>query len=424
MNDIVIEVKNLSKRYKLGQYNSGMFFRDMQSRMADFLGKQDPNGKIGAKSRKELEDSFLALDNVSFEIERGSRVGIIGRNGAGKSTLLKLLSQITAPTEGEIRIKGRVASLLEVGTGFHPEMTGRENIYLNGSIMGMSRYEISRKINEIIEFSEIGEHIDTPVKRYSSGMYVRLGFAVSANLESDILIADEVLAVGDAQFQKRAIGKMNDISKGEGRTVLFVSHQMNAVKSLCNEGIVLNHGKIVKDGNIEECISYYQRSSFEEDEENELSNYNNDFFDLLEFDVVDKNGNSVKGVVENNKSNFVRISIMLKKLHSAFNIGYAMYNAMGEVLYWSNSSDNKDGNSGFELGINTFMVEIPAHFLNEDTYYIKLMSSIHYQEWIINPDKSAPSKEYIVLGGLSESPFWTIKRPGLCAPLLEWKRIE
>ncbi len=424
MSDIVIDVRNVSKRYKLGQYNSGTLYRDLQSRIAEKLGRLDPNSKIGTKSRRELDDYFSAIDDVSFKIERGSRVGIIGRNGAGKSTLLKLLSQITAPSEGEIRINGRIASLLEVGTGFHPEMTGRENIYLNGTIMGMKRYEISKKIDEIIEFSGIGEHIDTPVKRYSSGMYVRLGFAVAANLESDILIADEVLAVGDAEFQKRAIGKMNEVSKGEGRTVLFVSHQMNAVKTLCNEGIVLNHGKIVKEGPIDSCVVYYQKGAFEEDSEKGLSKYNNEFFDLLKFEVIDGRGELVKGAVTNDEEHFVRISFNLKKLHSAFTIGYAVYNDMGELIYWTNATDDYEEYENLNIGINTIEGEIPSHFLNEGVYYIKLMTGIHFQEWIINPSEEAPSMEYEVQGGLSSSPFWTIKRPGLCAPILKWKNVE
>ncbi len=424
MADFVIKVKNLSKYYKLGQYNNGTFFRDMQSRIADMRGKEDPNGKIGAKRRSELEDGFYALNDVSFEVERGSRLGIIGRNGAGKSTLLKLLSQITTPTNGEIRIRGRVASLLEVGTGFHPEMTGRENIYLNGSIMGMRRHEINRKINDIIEFSEIGEHIDTPVKRYSSGMYVRLGFAVAANLDSDILIADEVLAVGDARFQKKAIGKMNDISTGEGRTVLFVSHQMNAVKSLCTQGIVLDHGRIVRQGVIDECISFYQKDLYGSDITTDLTLYNNEFFDIYQFEIVDEVGKKVSGSVPNNEGHYVRIGFNMKKIHSAFTIGYAVYDSMGTLVYWSYDVDEYDNHKDVHIGNNLIEGEIPRHFLNEGTYSIRLMSSLHFQEWIINPERSCPQIEFSIQGGLSDSPFWSLKRPGICAPLLKWRQKE
>lgn len=257
MSDIAIKVENLSKYYRLGVINNGTLFKDMQSWFARLLGKEDPNAKIGS-TYKDSKEGFWALKDLNFEIKKGDRVGIIGHNGAGKSTLLKVLSQITTPTEGNIKINGRVASLLEVGTGFHPEMTGRENIYMNGAILGMKKSEIDKKVDQIIEFSEIGEHIDTPVKRYSSGMYVRLAFAVAAHLDSDILIADEVLAVGDAAFQKKALGKMNELSTGEGRTVLFVSHNMAQVKKLCTKGICLEKGRLLRtDENIFDSIDWY-----------------------------------------------------------------------------------------------------------------------------------------------------------------------
>lgn len=244
MSDIVIKAEHLSKYYRLGVINNGTLFRDIQTWIAIKRGKPDPHSKIGEHKYDGTDEGFWALKDLNFEIKQGDRVGIIGKNGAGKSTLLKILSRITAPTEGCVKIRGRVASLLEVGTGFHGELTGRENIYLNGAILGMKKKEIDRKIDEIIDFSEIEKHIDTPVKRYSSGMYVRLAFAVAAHLDSEILIADEVLAVGDAEFQKKALGKMNELSSGQGRTVLFVSHNMAAVKSLCNKGIILEKGKI------------------------------------------------------------------------------------------------------------------------------------------------------------------------------------
>lgn len=255
-NDIAIRVENVSKYYRLGVINNGTLFRDIQSWIARKRGKEDPHAKIGSKYDPTLE-GFWALKDLNFEIKKGDRVGIIGHNGAGKSTLLKILSGITTPTEGNIKINGRISSLLEVGTGFHPEMTGRENVYLNGAILGMKKSEINKKIDEIIEFSGIKEHIDTPVKRYSSGMYVRLAFAVAAHLDSDILIADEVLAVGDAAFQKKALGKMNELSSGEGRTVLFVSHNMAQVKNLCNKGIVLEKGRVQFYGEIDESTRRY-----------------------------------------------------------------------------------------------------------------------------------------------------------------------
>ena len=258
MSDTVIRAEHLSKMYKLGVINNGTLFRDIQSWLALKHGKEDPHSALSENKYLENESEFWALKDLTFDINKGDRVGIIGRNGAGKSTLLKILSRITTPTEGSVKIRGKISSLLEVGTGFHAELTGRENIYLNGAILGMKKKEIDRKLDEIIDFSEIEKHIDTPVKRYSSGMYVRLAFAVAAHLDSDILIADEVLAVGDASFQKKAIGKMSDISTAHGRTVLFVSHNMAAIKSLCNKGLILAKGKLqFQSGSIDEAIGAY-----------------------------------------------------------------------------------------------------------------------------------------------------------------------
>ncbi len=246
MGNTVIRVENLYKEYRLGVVSHGTLTHDLQSWWARIRGKEDPNSLISEHHNIDAEkNSFLALKDISFEVKQGDRVGIIGKNGAGKSTLLKIMSKITSPTRGQVKIKGRVGSLLEVGTGFHTELTGRENIYLNGAILGMSRKEIDRKFDEIVDFSGIEKHIDTPVKRYSSGMNVRLGFAVAAHLDPEILIVDEVLAVGDAEFQKKAIGKMEEVSKGEGRTILFVSHNMGAILQLCSEAILLDKGEVV-----------------------------------------------------------------------------------------------------------------------------------------------------------------------------------
>lgn len=260
MSKVVIKAENISKQYRLGLVGTGTVKDDLKRWWYNLRGKEDPFLKIGEandRSSKGESDYVWSLRDINFEINQGDSVGIIGRNGAGKSTLLKILSQVTQPTTGKIYTKGRIASLLEVGTGFHPEMTGRENIYLNGAILGMRKHEITRKLDEIIAFSGVERYIDTPVKRYSSGMYVRLAFAVAAHLESEILIVDEVLAVGDAEFQKKCLGKMNDVSKGEGRTVLFVSHNMAAVQSLCTKGILLNNGLIEKNGQIDSIVERY-----------------------------------------------------------------------------------------------------------------------------------------------------------------------
>jgi lipopolysaccharide transport system ATP-binding protein len=242
---VAVRIEDISKEYRLGVINNGRLYRDVQSAWARFRGKEDPWSKIGEEGRFGRRGRFWALKNVTFDVQQGQRVGIIGRNGAGKSTLLKILSRITAPTGGVVKMRGRPVSLLEVGTGFHPELTGRENVFLNGAILGMKKTEIARKFDEIVAFSEIEEFIDTPVKRYSSGMYVRLAFSVAAHLDAEIMIADEVLAVGDTRFQAKCIGKMQDVSKNQGRTVLFVSHALSVVKELCNVGVLLEQGRVL-----------------------------------------------------------------------------------------------------------------------------------------------------------------------------------
>jgi len=258
MSDTVISVENLSKCYRLGSIGGGTLRADVSRWFAKLLGKEDPNLKIGQEhhARQEGQD-FWALQNVSFEVKQGEILGVIGRNGAGKSTLLKILSRVTAPTSGEIKVKGRIASLLEVGTGFHPELSGRENIYLNGAILGMTKAEIKNKFDEIVDFSGVQQFLDTPVKRYSSGMYVRLAFAVAAHLEPEILIVDEVLAVGDAEFQKKCLGKMQEVSTKEGRTVLFVSHNIQAIQRLCTQCVYLNNGRVKSAGLTEEILADY-----------------------------------------------------------------------------------------------------------------------------------------------------------------------
>ncbi len=257
MTKTVISVEHLTKQYDLGVIGTGTLTRDINRWWARLRGKPDPYITIGHEHRsKHQGETILALDDVSFTVKQGQALGIIGANGAGKSTLLKLLSRVTAPTSGVIKMKGRIGSLLEVGTGFHGELTGRENVYLNGAILGMRKEEVDRKFDEIVDFSGVEQFIDTPVKRYSSGMYVRLGFAVAAHLDPEILIVDEVLAVGDADFQRKCLGKMNDVAD-EGRTVLFVSHNMSSIKQLCEQGIYLSGGEINFEGKIEECIDRY-----------------------------------------------------------------------------------------------------------------------------------------------------------------------
>lgn len=263
----VISIENVSKSYQLGTINTGTFYGDLNRWWAKLRGLPDPHLKIGERDHGNRDGETLwALKDVNFQVQQGEALGIIGRNGAGKSTLLKILSRVTAPSSGEVKVKGRIASLLEVGTGFHPELTGRENIYLNGAILGMRKAEIARRFDEIVNFSGVEKYIDTPVKRYSSGMYVRLAFAVAAHLEPEILVVDEVLAVGDAEFQKKCLGKMGDVA-GEGRTVIFVSHNLNAIWSLCSKSIWLDRGTLKSYSVTSEIISDY-RSSMHLEEKN------------------------------------------------------------------------------------------------------------------------------------------------------------
>lgn len=295
MSDTVIKVENLTKEYRLGVINHGTLHQDLQSWWARMRGKEDPNSLISSTQDSDsLNDNphMLALRDVSFDVKQGEILGIIGRNGAGKSTLLKILSRVTAPTSGTVKIKGRVASLLEVGTGFHPELTGRENVYLNGAILGMTKKEINSKFDEIVAFAEIEKFVDTPVKRYSSGMYVRLAFAVAAHLDPEILIVDEVLAVGDVEFQKKCLGKMGDVAKG-GRTVLFVSHNMAAIRQLCSKGILLESGKLTAYDDCVKITDMYVSNTFKDESETAQQGFiecEEKEFQLLSVRVLNESG--------------------------------------------------------------------------------------------------------------------------------------
>ena len=257
MEELAIQIEHVTKEYRLGAIGGGSLKKDLQTWWARKRGKEDPNTRIGSKQDIRIGERFLALDDINIEIKKGEAVGIIGHNGAGKSTLLKLLSRVTAPTQGKISFNGRIASMLEVGTGFHPELTGKENVYMNGAILGMTRAEIDKKFDQIVEFAEMERFIDTPVKRYSSGMYVKLAFAVAAHLDSEIMVMDEVLAVGDMKFQQKCLGKMGDSAQHDGKTVLYVSHNMNTIRQLCTRCIVLNHGRLIYDGDVNTAIGLY-----------------------------------------------------------------------------------------------------------------------------------------------------------------------
>ena len=370
MNEVILKIENLSKQYRLGTVGTGTLSHDLNRWWHKVRGKEDPFLKIGEtnnRATKGTSDYVWALKDINFEVKKGEVLGIIGKNGAGKSTLLKILSKVTGPSIGSIKSNGRIASLLEVGTGFHPELTGRENIYLNGAILGMTKAEINSKIDEIVSFSGCERYIDTPVKRYSSGMTVRLAFAVAAHLEPDILVVDEVLAVGDAEFQKKAIGKMQEISKGEGRTVLFVSHNMAAVQNLCTRGIVLEHGSVVFDGEVEDAILNYLKG-----------NLNSESL----IDIKDRKGNGlvkVKSVeVYGNSTELTPISG--SKLHFNFHFensskvslkdirfDFRIDDVMGQRIAWFSTILKKINTVDAVLENLTF--EIDHCVLNQGIYY-------------------------------------------------------
>ncbi|AZI69926.1 ABC transporter ATP-binding protein [Cloacibacterium normanense] len=366
-HSLAIKAENISKQYRLGEVGTGTITHDLNRFWAKLRGKEDPYLKIGEandRSRKGDSEYVWSLRDINFEIEQGDAVGIIGRNGAGKSTLLKLLSKVTQPTTGSFKVNGRIASLLEVGTGFNPEMTGRENIYLNGAILGMRKHEIDRKFDEIVDFSGVERYIDTPVKRYSSGMYVRLAFAVAAHLESEILIVDEVLAVGDAEFQKKCLGKMGDVSKGEGRTVLFVSHNMAAVQNLCNKGILLDKGKVISQGDVHKVLGDYLNTNQYEI----FPNFNKDIF-LSNFNSYTI-GDKAKPVVAGLNAIFeFEITSKIEKYDIL--IGLGINDLYGNRLI---TPFSKHTNNSFHIkkGLNRIVCEIEKFPLKPSTYNLEV----------------------------------------------------
>lgn len=418
MKNLAIKAENISKQYRLGQIGTGTISHDLNRFWSKFRGKEDPYLKIGEandRASKGTSEYVWSLRDINFEIEQGDAVGIIGRNGAGKSTLLKLLSKVTKPTTGGFKVNGRIASLLEVGTGFNPEMTGRENIYLNGSILGMRRHEITRKFDEIVDFSGVERYIDTPVKRYSSGMYVRLAFAVAAHLESEILIVDEVLAVGDAEFQKKCIGKMGDVSKGEGRTVLFVSHNMAAVKSLCNNGIVLNKGIIEHIGEINSCVSLYLGGG------NTGNANTKSFDDIAVKDVFKLNQIAIKGskssyeelLLENNALELSTEIEMLTDEPERYHITYHLYNELGEPLFSFSSKDKIK----LKKGNNKLKCIFPENFFQSGNYSLSLFVVIDKRMAIhIENDVFI----FTVVDRARELGVFMGREPGYIKPQFDW----
>jgi lipopolysaccharide transport system ATP-binding protein len=390
-----IKVENLSKIYRLGEIGTGTITQDIDRWFkTKVMGKEDPFLKIGEsndRAKKGNGDIVYSLQDINFEINQGDAVGIVGRNGAGKSTLLKILSRVTTPTTGKINIKGRVASLLEVGTGFHPELTGRENIYLNGAILGMRKREIDRKIDEIIDFSGVERYIDTPVKRYSSGMYVRLAFAVAAHLESEILIVDEVLAVGDAEFQKKCLGKMGEVSNGEGRTVLFVSHNMAAVQSLCNNGIVIENGRVICHGDVLESINKY--INFGKDGTFQLSK------ELKKIGIKNIYLINEYGILVNDISN-IKESYLVFELYELLDhpIGFTIFDSKNSPLISGISSDKS-----INIEKKILKLKLPVHLFTNGDFRIELGSNNINIESAFEFQKSIPNSEFISKGNVAKA---------------------
>ncbi|KRB57307.1 MULTISPECIES: ABC transporter ATP-binding protein [unclassified Flavobacterium] len=415
--DIILKAENISKQYRLGEVGTGTLNHDLNKWWHQIRGKENPYLKIGDtndRSTKGTSEYVWALHDINFEVERGEVLGIIGKNGAGKSTLLKILSKVTAPTTGSIKSRGRIASLLEVGTGFHGEMTGRENIFLNGAILGMTKKEIASKLDEIIEFSGCERYIDTPVKRYSSGMTVRLAFAVAAFLEPEILVIDEVLAVGDAEFQKKAIGKMQDISRGEGRTVLFVSHNMAAVKSLCTKGLVLINGKVAMVGSTEQAVNYYLSQDSESmNMRNFSSEYDKPEFTLHEISL-NAFGKSSEDPLDEYQKIELNTMLTLKDSSKNLHLTLVLNNDAGEPLFTFSHINN---DLKLRNGLNKIKCVFPEGFLNIGTYYLSL--------FIIENGKSALFIEkdimsFIIQEGERPIGAWMGREPGFIKPRFEW----
>lgn len=418
MKDIILKAENISKQYRLGQVGTGTLKHDLNRWWHKIRGKEDPYIKIGDindRSTKGTSDYVWALQDISFEVERGEVLGIIGKNGAGKSTLLKILSKVTAPTTGNIKSRGRIASLLEVGTGFNGEMTGRENIFLNGAILGMTKKEITSKLDEIIEFSGCERYIDTPVKRYSSGMTVRLAFAVAAFLEPEILVIDEVLAVGDAEFQKKAIGKMQDISKGEGRTVLFVSHNMAAVKSLCTKGLVMEYGKVKLISNIENAVSYYLSGDSEIINQKVFTDgYETKEFKLEKILIKNSTKNIDEPLSENDEIELKIILNLKDNQTDRYHVTYHLYNEMGEALFAFSNAGQKDK---LKYGNNELTCVFPASFFQSGQYFLSFFFIKDKREAVFI-EKDILS--FTIVDGGRDLGVYMGREPGYIKPQFNW----
>jgi lipopolysaccharide transport system ATP-binding protein len=422
MSNIVISIEDLSKTYRIGEIGTGTFYGDLKRWWASQRGKPDPYLKIGETGHGKREGEIIwALKDVNFTVQQGEAVGIIGSNGAGKSTLLKILSRVTVPTSGVVKVKGRIASLLEVGTGFHPELTGRENILLNGTIMGMTRSEVNRKFDEIVDFSGVEQFIDTPVKRYSSGMYVRLAFAVAAHLEPEILIVDEVLAVGDAQFQRKCLGKMDDAAKG-GRTVLFVSHNMSSISHLCDTVIWVDKGQVTMRAPTEEVISAYlnrEAPSVVGHKEwfGGLSQPGVDELVLNEVSIIDSN-NQVTSSVSAQKPFSICIKYTIKKQLPYCRVGFDLLTDNGDVIFESFDSDDVRYTGSRQAGEYSSYCVIPGNFLNTKKYFVSIYAGMPGIKYLAGAENVLTFEVENV--GAIGSHLPDFGRRGIVRPLLEW----
>ena len=424
----VIEANGICKKYEIGR-RSEPAYNTLRDEIANGFGTLARKIGLSTGLRRSLVtqkgvEEFWALRDVDFTVKQGDRLAIIGRNGAGKSTLLKILSRITEPSAGRVAIRGRVASLLEVGTGFHPELTGRENIFLNGAILGMTKTEIKGRFEEIVAFAEVEKFLDTAVKRYSSGMYVRLAFAVAAHLEPEILIVDEVLAVGDVYFQNKCLGRMEAIGN-EGRTLIFVSHNMGAVERLCTSAMALDGGAVqIFSKDVANVVRTYlgggeKRSSPEWINPSSASDSN--CMHPISIRLVNSAGELISLPVRHDEETWISIQVLIRKIDPALCIGYAIYTESGELLYWSYHTDaNEAAWPRLKQGICTLTSMVPSLLLNEGNYRIELVAGLHNQKWILEPGQSGPAIWLDRRGGFEKSPYWTARRAGILAPVIKW----
>ncbi len=426
MSNPVISIRGLGKRYKLGETFQRPSYETLRDKIVEVFKAPFQKGITNReKEKKAAEKYFWALKDISLDVHQGEILGVIGANGAGKTTLLRILTQITDPTEGEIRMRGRVASLLEVGTGFHPELTGRENIFMNGAVLGMGRSEIKKNFDEIVDFAEVEKFVDTPVKRYSTGMRVRLAFAVAAHLEPEILLIDEVLAVGDAAFQKKCLGKMENVA-GEGRTVLFVSHNMGSINKLCEKAICLDRGKITKEGESDRVISYYlikmtsDAANGEQTWEDGVSNNGVDELTLFAVRILNDN-NQITSIVDARKPFSIEIQYKINRPLPYCRIGFLLTTLYGVVVFETYDSDNEQYVGKRDTGIYISRCVVPADLLNPGSYRISFNAGIPKVKNLA----SLPAVLNLdVQDTRAEGPIIDLQRKGTIRPILDWKCEE